>query len=190
MVTTRPGGRSARVRAAVHRAVRELLAAGDLDISIGEVAERAGVNPTSIYRRWGSRERLILDTAVAHLRETSPIPDTGSLRDDLLTWTTNVERALATSANHVFLRALLATLPSDEDAGRERSCYLTERLGDIQTMLDRAAARGEQAPTTDAVLDRVLAPLYLRALFGERPASPLARNLVDELLGDGRNQSS
>ncbi len=42
---------------------------------------RAGVNPTSIYRRWGGRDNLLLDAAVTRLRATSPIPDTGSLRD-------------------------------------------------------------------------------------------------------------
>ena len=66
---TRPGGRSARVRDAVHKAVVELLADGEIDVAIPKIAERAGVNPTSIYRRWGSRDHLLLDAAVTRLRK-------------------------------------------------------------------------------------------------------------------------
>ncbi|WP_425426289.1 TetR/AcrR family transcriptional regulator [Amycolatopsis australiensis] len=55
-----PGGRSARVREAVHDAVVELHAAGEIDAAIPRIAERAGVNPTSVYRRWGSRDHLLL----------------------------------------------------------------------------------------------------------------------------------
>lgn len=175
---TRPGGRSARVRDAVHEAVVELLAAGEIDAAIPKIAERAGVNPTSIYRRWGSRDHLLLDAAVTRLRATSPIPDTGSLHDDLLGWAEGVERAMRDRRGQILLRALVATMAPDEEPLE----YLRARGDDLQAALDKAAARGEPVPTVDEVLDFVLAPLYLRVLF-RRPVEPgTGARLVERLL--------
>ncbi|MEV6644817.1 TetR/AcrR family transcriptional regulator [Amycolatopsis sp. NPDC051371] len=175
---TRPGGRSARVRDAVHDAVVELLAAGEIDAAIPKIAERAGVNPTSIYRRWGSRDHLLLDAAVTRLRATSPIPDTGSLHGDLLGWAEGVERAMRDRRGQILLRALVATMAPDQEPVE----YLKARGDDLQAALDKAAARGEPVPTVDEVLDFVLAPLYLRVLF-RRPVEPgTAARLVGRLL--------
>ena len=61
---SRPGGRSARVRCEVMGAVVELLGEGGVEaVSVAEVARRAGVNPTSIYRRWRTVDVLILEAA-------------------------------------------------------------------------------------------------------------------------------
>jgi AcrR family transcriptional regulator len=175
---TRPGGRSARVRDAVHDAVVELLAAGEIDAAIPKIAERAGVNPTSIYRRWGSRDNLLLDAAVTRLRATSPIPDTGSLRGDLAGWAEGVERAMRDRRGQILLRALVATMAPDQEPVE----YLRARGDDLQAALDKAAARGEPVPTVDEVLDFVLAPLYLRVLF-RRPVEPgTGARLVERLL--------
>src|ERR1700758_2252983 len=65
----RPGGRSARVQKAVHRAVRELQADGGKgELTVPAVAARAGVTPSTIYRRWGTLSRLLSDVALERLR--------------------------------------------------------------------------------------------------------------------------
>jgi AcrR family transcriptional regulator len=174
---TRPGGRSARVRDAVHEAVVDLLAEGRIDVAIPKIAAHAGVNPTSIYRRWGSRDHLLVDAAVTRLRTTSPIPDTGSLRGDLLGWAEGVERSMRDRRGQVLLRALVATLAPDEEPVE----YLKARGDDLQKTLDAAAARGEIVPSVDEVLDFVLAPLYLRVLF-RRPVEPGTGALLVERL--------
>jgi AcrR family transcriptional regulator len=175
---TRPGGRSARVRDAVHDAVVELLAAGEIDAAIPKIAERAGVNPTSIYRRWGNRDNLLLDAAVTRLRSTSPIPDTGSLRGDLTGWADGVESAMRDRHGQILLRALVATMAPE----REPVEYLQARGEDLQRTLDAAAARGEAVPEVQDLLDHVLAPLYLRVLF-RLPVEPgVGAQLVDRLL--------
>ena len=183
MTGSRPGGRSARVRDAVHAAVLDLLAEGGLDISIAEVARRAGVNPTSIYRRWGDRERLILDAALTRLLRDFPMPDTGSLRGDLLAWARRVERQIAAPDGQVTLRALIATLPGSSEAAEARMAFLNARLTDMQAMLDRAAARGEHPPTAQRVIETVLAPLYMNVLFIGHAPDGCAADLVEALLG-------
>ena len=67
--TTRPGGRSARVQQSVHQAVRDLEAElGREALTVPAIAARAGVTPSTVYRRWGDLRELLSDVAVERLR--------------------------------------------------------------------------------------------------------------------------
>src|ERR1700748_158799 len=84
-VQRRPGGRSARNREAVMRATMETLAElGFEGLTFTEIGRRAGVHGTSVQRRWGSRERVLLEALVSYANEVITIPDTGSLRTDMV----------------------------------------------------------------------------------------------------------
>lgn len=167
--TRRTGGRSARVREAVHRAVTELIAEqGEDAITIAEVAARSGVHQTSLYRRWGTRDALVLDVAVSKMSAEVPIPDTGTLAGDLLAYAHEVASNLARPGGLAFLRAVLSTSSREETSGdvRDReTAFLAARGEQIQTMVDRAAARGEIVLHYTTVLDGIVAPIYLRHLF-------------------------
>ncbi|QUQ64877.1 TetR family transcriptional regulator [Kutzneria sp. CA-103260] len=177
----RTGGRSARVVAAVHQAVSELMDDPEAEVTIPAVAKRAGVNPVSVYRRWGTREGLLADVAVARLERDSPLPDTGTLRGDLLAWITFAIEDLATPFGRAFLQAMALSMPATPEADAERSAHLRRRIVAVQERIfDRAAARGEHVPNPGDILDVVLAPLYLRALWGAPPPDPVV--LVDRLL--------
>src|SRR5664280_783734 len=81
----RPGGRSARVRAAVLEATLDQLAESGYDgLSFEAVAVRAGVHKTTLYRRWSDRTDLVLDAMLELSSQTVPVPDFGSVRADLL----------------------------------------------------------------------------------------------------------
>jgi AcrR family transcriptional regulator len=174
----RTGGRSARVRAAVHAAARELIDS-DAEVTVAAVAARAGVNPTSIYRRWGTAEALVLDVEAERLRENSPLPDTGTLRGDLLAYARRATADITRPGGLAFIRALVLS-----PAGVEGAPSVRGRGAAIQAMLDRARDRGEAALLHTDVLDGILAPIYLRTLLGI--GGPDARRreiLVDRLLG-------
>jgi AcrR family transcriptional regulator len=178
----RPGGRTARVRAAVHRAVLHLLADHDCDqLSLPLIAQRAGVHPATLYRRWGTVPALLDDVVTEQLSRASAVPDTGSLRGDLERYAVQAARDVAGPLGIVFLRA--ATLATRSDQARSSPHYMARRGVQLQEMLDRAAARGENPPTLLELLEVVLAPLYFHALFFNRPAdADHARTLVDRLL--------
>src|SRR4051812_35498986 len=146
----RPGGRSARVRAAVHAAAQAVLhESGGAELSIADVAARAGVHPTSIYRRWGSREALVMDLAVAQVGRDMPIPDTGSLRGDLEAYAVQAARGLSSPAGAAFLRMLVAALPSTPEGRSQRARYLEQRAAEIGVILRRARSRGEASLALD-----------------------------------------
>lgn len=180
----RPGGRSALVRVKVHQAVLDLLAErGTAELSIPVVAQRAGVNPTSIYRRWRTREGLLADVAMSRLEHDLPLPDTGSLRGDLTAWAASAAADLARPEGKLFLLALITSIPSTPEAQAERDQHLQRRIRAIRQVTDRAAGRGENPPDPGTIADAVLGPLYRRALWGTLPADPAyASSLVDRLL--------
>ena len=75
--------RDARVDAAVLDAARSLLAEkGYAGTTVEAIATRAGVGKATIYRRWPTREQLLLAVTTADLPEVAT-PDTGDLREDL-----------------------------------------------------------------------------------------------------------
>ncbi|MBB5780594.1 TetR/AcrR family transcriptional regulator [Nonomuraea jabiensis] len=180
----RPGGRSARVRAAVHQAVTDLVAErGYGNFTVGEVAARAGVADTSVYRRWGNLEALLMDVAITWLTTQSPIPDTGSLDGDLRAYAANVARDVTGPDGPAVLRLVIALSTAGPDGLRARDAFLAERSRQLQTMLDRARDRGEDPPDVLDVLDHILAPMYIRILFGAGPLTPdYSGTLVDRLL--------
>ncbi|MFI7669906.1 TetR/AcrR family transcriptional regulator [Nocardia sp. NPDC049526] len=180
----RPGGRSARVRAAVHQAVTELVAErGYGNFTVAEVATRAGVADTSIYRRWGNLEALAMEVTVDRLGTESAIPNTGSLESDLRAYAAKAARDVSGPDGLALLRTILALLDTGAAGEQTRDRFLTERADQVQAMLDRATARGEQAPDVLEVVDIILAPLYTRTLFGTGPLTDdYVDTLVDRLL--------
>jgi AcrR family transcriptional regulator len=182
--TRRPGGRSARVGAQVHQAVTDLIRErGHGNFTVGDVAARAGVADSSIYRRWGSLETLLTDVALTRLNALSPMPDTGSVAGDLRVYAAQVAREI-TGPDGPALLHLAVALSSTGQQGLEAGEILrAERTRQLQSMLDRAGERGESAPDAFDVLDHILAPMYIRVLFGMVPLTPeYVDGLVDRLL--------
>jgi AcrR family transcriptional regulator len=176
---TRPGGRSARVRAAVHRAVEELLAEGHADaLTVPAVAARAGVHPTTVYRRWGSVSELMAAVATSRFSGDIVVPDTGTLRGDLERWVADVATDLADPDVLALMRAAVGT--GGPEGG---SACVADRHAQLAAMLERERARGGSVPELARAADALLGPLYYRAIFTAQPVTPgWARELVAALL--------
>jgi AcrR family transcriptional regulator len=177
----RPGGRTARVRSAVHEAVIDLLEKHPWEeMSVPLIAERSGVHQTTIYRRWGTMSALLSDVLIEQFTTAGAMPDTGTLRGDLLGYTTQVAKSLEDGRIPLILRASVMEIRPGEP--RHALPAFQAREQQLQVMLDRAAARGELVPTAEQVFEIAAAPLYFRALFTEpMPANEVGR-LVDRLL--------
>ncbi|MEW1959642.1 TetR/AcrR family transcriptional regulator C-terminal ligand-binding domain-containing protein [Kineococcus sp. NPDC059986] len=192
---TRPGGRSAKVTAAVHQAVVELLAEGDA-LTVPQVAARAGVNATSVYRRWGDVAGLLADTALVRFGTSSAVPETGSLRGDLLAWGAALVEEAGRPEELALLRAAVAVGPADPGApeGFESACSacLVGRSSQAEAVLAAAQRRGEEVPTATRVLDHLVAPIYFRALFGLPAPSVevLVELLVERLVSPAAAQAT
>ena len=181
----RPGGRSARVRRAVLDATLELLHTRGMDgLAVADVAARAGVHETSIYRRWRTREHLMVDALLEEAENLLPVPDTGSLREDLLAYATSLAAYLASPIGNAFDRALAAT-GDDPASRRTRDQYWDARYSRSSQMIIRAIDRGELPETTDPrlALEILVAPLHFKVVFTREPLDPaLPARLVDVML--------
>jgi AcrR family transcriptional regulator len=179
----RPGGRTAETKKAVFAATEALLAERPpAQISMTDIAARAGVAATSIYRRWGDPQTLLMEVAVEQLMRDSPLPDTGSLAGDLGEWAAFIARGLASPSGSMFFRVYVATAPLMQGEAPGRTAAVMRRIEQIAAMLERAAARGEPTPPVLEVTDHLLGPLYMRAIFGAPADEAFARSLVTRLL--------
>jgi AcrR family transcriptional regulator len=165
----RPGGRSARVQAAVHAAVQALQQeVGRGALTVPMIAARAGVTPSTIYRRWGDLADLLADVALERLRPDMAPPDTGSWRGDLEAWSLQYLDEMTSDVGRAMVRDVLAGSPQ---GGQPVPCRCFDfTASQIDAMLARARARGEaRVPTTEALMDGIVAPIIYRLLFAPQP---------------------
>lgn len=175
---SRPGGRSARIRAAVHRAVEELVAEGSAEsLTMPLIAARAGVHPTTVYRRWESLADLLGEVATSRFSGDIVVPDTGTLRGDLDRWATDVVTDFADPDVLALVRAAVGTGPAGGSA------CTADRHAQLGAILERERSRGGNPPDLERAVDALLAPLYYRLVFTGSPTEPdWALRAVDELL--------
>ncbi|MEZ0069387.1 AcrR family transcriptional regulator [Streptacidiphilus sp. MAP12-20] len=172
--TRRPTiGRGAKVRAAVLAAtVDELLERGYATLTIDQIAQRAGVHKTTVYRRWSDLDTLVVDALTGHIAPDIPIPDTGDIAEDLRL----LARGLVAWINSPSGRAVLAVMLSDAGGripelaeGRRRIFH--DRIERARPVVTRAVERGELPPGTDAaeLIKDLAAPVYFRVLITGEP---------------------
>ena len=156
------GGRSARIQAEVHKAVKALSAETDrAALTVPMIAARAGVTPSTIYRRWGDLSELLADVAVERLRPIADPDDTGSTSGELEAFVEQFAEEMSSAVGRALLRDVFAN-PGDPNYACQCSQFTRDHL---TTIADRATARGEPPPDIDETMDRVIAPIMYRILF-------------------------
>ncbi len=188
---TSRGTRPRRGRPRSERADRDILLAtldvlaekGMGGLSIEEVAARAGVGKTTIYRRWSSRGTLALDAFLAEFEGQQALPDTGSFAGDLKAALSSWVSAVSGTSAGKLLVGLIAEIQQDRSlAAAWQDQVIAPLRAQYSIMLDRAINRGEIPALTDAgvVLDLVFGACYYRLLHGHRP---LNEQFVNQVVG-------
>jgi AcrR family transcriptional regulator len=172
------------VRTAVLTATVDVLFESGFDtLSIREIAKRAGVHESSIYRRWGTKADLVSDALANRMGLEIPTPDTGSLREDLLALLRALAAFIGTPLGENVVRMALRRDLPDSDAARDR--FWADRFTRGSVILDRAEARGELRSGIDRflTLETLVGPLYLRLLLTKEPLNEaIIENVVDLML--------
>ncbi|GAA0343289.1 TetR/AcrR family transcriptional regulator [Actinoallomurus spadix] len=168
----RPGGRSARVRAAVRAAtLSELAEKGYAALTVDGVAARSGVHKTTVYRRWGGVEGLIADALEMASEEPWPIPDTGSAEEDLRALTRLVVTGFTDPDDGPVSAAFIAAAMQDSAAAVALAGFFASRHEQAARIVTRAVARGELPAGTDPaeVVRAAVAPIYYRLFVSREP---------------------
>ncbi|HEY9373806.1 TetR/AcrR family transcriptional regulator [Streptomyces sp.] len=168
----RPGGRTARTRAAVRDAVLTGLAEhGYPGLTVEYVSEHSGVHKTTLYRRWGTLEGLVADALDLAGEDDWTPPDTGSLAGDLRALAREVSESFADPAAAAAPTAFVGAAFQSPRAAEALHAFYTERFRRCEPVVERAVDRGEAPPGTDAgaVVRAVSAPLFLRLFITREP---------------------
>ena len=188
----RPGGRSARVQAAVHQATNELLALhGRAGLTVPLIAARAGVTPSTIYRRWGELADVLADVAVERMRPDGDPAATGSVAGDLQAWVEQYRDEMSSDVGLGMMLDVLSAKGGSLAEGRVPvPCQCAAfTASQVETIVARGVERGEAVPDVDVVMDTVVSPIVYRALFGTLPmTAEHARALVVACMKTARKQ--
>src|SRR6185295_10018783 len=182
----RPAKRGAGRRKAICNAVFGLLAEVGYDrMTMDLVADRAHASKATIYRSWHDKPQMVVEAILERFDGVPEIPDTGSLRGDLLAVLGTACTAVNSAEGDVISGLMTAT-------GRnpQLACALKESLVDAkkpvhQAVVERAVARGEISADTDpALLHEVLHAIVLsRKLWENEPLTDeWARHVTDDIL--------
>lgn len=178
--------RDLRCDQAILRATLEMLAEGGAgNLSIDGVAARAGVGKATIYRRWSSKEALLLE-AMSTDTPSVESPDTGGLRTDLEEYFVALLERLRESEGSDLLPHLIGAACYDAEVRSSLDHYLSSRQQPLRAILERAQRRGEIASGIDlkVVVDVLVGPvIYRRWMTGDRIDHHFVIALLDIVFG-------
>jgi AcrR family transcriptional regulator len=141
-------------------------------MTVDMVAARAKAGKATLYRRWPSKADLVLDAvSCMGAARSRPLPDTGSLRGDLVAL---LSPRTVLDADHklkVMLGLASVMAHSPELAESIREAFLEPRARVTRALLERAKERGEISPACDvALLSQVSSSMVIsRAMLEHRP---------------------
>jgi AcrR family transcriptional regulator len=165
------------VQAVLDVALTQLAEVGFAHLSIPTVAELAGVNKTSIYRRWPSKAELVRDALSAAMRHADDPADTGELRGDLVALAKTVAAFMQSPVGTAVIRIILAEGGNPEMRALANVAYREAGRQGPWEVIARAAERGELSAQVDpSIILFTIAGAIMHRVFVEQ------RDVTDEFL--------
>jgi AcrR family transcriptional regulator len=169
--------------AAILRAVYEMLGeVGYAGLRFDAVAARAKASKATLYRHWRGKAQIAVDAVRVCHASAEAVPDTGTLRGDLVTWFTALAEA-TTGADGPLLAGLVMAMHTDPELAAELRTLRASKAPTAQIICRRAEARGELRPgyNPDLIDEIVPGQLFMHsfALGG-----PLDAAFIDHLVDD------
>jgi AcrR family transcriptional regulator len=183
---------------AILLATRELLAERGFDgMTMDAVADRAGAGKATVYRRWPSKVQLTVDAVVCArgvAQTIDDIPDTGSLRSDLLA--VRYGRPRTDDDSELMSGLMSAVKENPEVAAVFHEQFVRSRVNMMRGLLERAQARGELRDDIDIDMVAAVAPAmiaYRKMVAGQRIDDEFVVQMIDTVilpLATGRQPTS
>jgi AcrR family transcriptional regulator len=176
----RTGGRSARVREAIlDAAFSELIDSGYAALSVEAVAARAGVNKTTIYRRWPTLDDLLVDALMEWSHDALPAQETGSIETDLLALGRQLADVLNAGVGRQVVGLVLTAGLRSAQLRETTRRYFDHQAERAIPVIARAIDRGELPADCDAnaLLTTFRAPLFYRMVT---TGDPIDEDLITQ----------
>jgi len=172
---------------AILLATRELLAERGFDgMTMDAVADRAGAGKATVYRRWPSKVQLTVDAVVCArgvAQTVDDIPDTGSLRSDLLA--VRYGRPRTDDDSELMSGLMSAVKENPEVAAVFHEQFVRSRVSMMRGLLERAQARGELRDDIDLDMVAAVAPAmiaYRKMVAGQRIDDEFVVQMIDTVI--------
>jgi len=169
----RLGGRSERVvREVISATLGELGRVGYAALRIDDVAAQAGVNKTTVYRRWPTKAELVTATLMAMSATDAATPDTGSVREDMLALIRRSVARISTCEGEAIYRMIGLEMDHPEVASITRALRAEMHAPWIE-VITRGIGRGELPRGSDArlMVEMVSATVYSKKLKLREPVT-------------------
>lgn len=155
-------------------------------LGIDGIAVRAGVSKATIYRRWSSKDELVVD-AIASLAEVVAVADSSDVRNDLVTVVNDMRRFFCDSRAGEVLPWLAGEIASQSALGlRYATAVMVPKRALVAEIITGGIERCDLRSDldVDTAIDMILGPIIARRLMGDLEVSPdsWAEVLVDTLL--------
>ena len=168
---------------AILRAAYDLLGeTGYQGLRVDAVAARAQASKATLYRHWPTKAELVTDAVRTCKAADAPLPDTGSLRGDLVAWFCDMACMIGSEEGPI-LAGLFMALHTDPELASQLRQMQESKLPLAESICERALARGELRPGYDARLIEEIVPAMVfmrRFALGE----PLDQAFIDHLVDD------
>jgi AcrR family transcriptional regulator len=167
----RTDDRVRRSKEAVLAATHELLSETGLGgVSVDAVSERSGVAKTTIYRHWPSRSALLVD-ACSKMGSKPEVPDTGSLKGDLMALTVGVAGRLQSARFSTVIPSIIDAAERDPELAELHSRLHAGMVGAFRSLVERGQKTGEipRSKHPSEVVAAILGPLFYRRWFSREP---------------------
>jgi len=185
--------RSEESEEAILAATLELLTEKPLrDISMEEIARKAGVGKATIYKWWPSKAYVALDAYLRNASRSLPTPDTGSVRRDIQEQLRSLMVFYQTPAGRILGQFVAEAHIDKEFAALFRERFLKPRREATGVIFDRGVKRGEidQNLDRELVLDLIYGSAVYRMMVGHAPLDRKVADRIVSTLFDGLDNRS
>ena len=177
--------RSAASERAILQAALDLLAEGQgpASISIAAIAKRAGAGKDTIYRRWPSKDDLLVDALASQLGATEVGPD-ASLREAMVELLTDMIGRLQKPRDRRIMQSMRG---AGEDFPKLKQRFndevISRRQAIVREHLDRAEARGELKPGVASTgITRMPFDHVIMSALDDKPIQGVPRQAAERLV--------
>jgi AcrR family transcriptional regulator len=170
-------------------AAEEIARTGYAALRVEHVADRAGVNKTTVYRRWPTKADLIAAAMRELFGQHDPLPDTGSVRTDLVVMVRRAILVSSTPEGRAFIR-LMAVESGDPEVDALARSLRSSMMDHRMAIIERGQLRGEVPAGIDArmLLDAIFVPIVSRVgRYHEEVDVATAEAFVDLALAGAQN---
>lgn len=144
-----------------------LLETGFGAVTVEKIAERAKVSKATIYKWWPNKAAVVMDGYLSAATARLPVPDTGSVMNDIMIHATNLSIFLRSREGKIITELIGEGQTDAGLAEAYRTRFFTPRRQEARQLLERGVTRGELKENLDiaSTIDLLYGPIFYRLLI-------------------------